>query len=149
MLDVVKGAQAFECRSEGRFLNWVNRAIENRIRDEADRWQAQKRDVKKEIAIERASSSGKKIEVADQRGSPTPSLIAVRQEELELLERAMDLLGQRSEEYQELIIAVQLEGRTYSEISEETGKSPDAIRMQAKRAQIELAEIYRAIENGG
>jgi len=148
MLDVVKGAQAFECRSEGRFLNWVNRAIENRIRDEADRWQAQKRDVKKEIAIERASSSGKKIEVADQRGSPTPSLIAVRQEELELLERAMDLLGQRSEEYQELIIAVQLEGRTYSEISEETGKSPDAIRMQAKRAQIELAKIYRAIENG-
>ena len=39
MLDVVKGAEVFECRSEGKFLNYVNRAVENRIRDEADRWQ--------------------------------------------------------------------------------------------------------------
>ena len=58
----------------------------------------------------------------------------------------MDLLGEQSLEYRDLIIAVQIEGRTYAEVAEELGKSPDAIRMQAKRAQAELAKIYRILD---
>ena len=148
MLDVVKGAEVFECRSEGKFLNYVNRAVENRIRDEADRWQTQKRDIKKEISIEGARSpqGSTPLDIPDAHGAPTPSLVAIRNEELATLERAMDLLGQQSEEYCELIIAVQIEGRTYAEIAEEVGKSPDAIRMQARRAQVELAKIYRTLD---
>jgi DNA-directed RNA polymerase specialized sigma24 family protein len=58
----------------------------------------------------------------------------------------MDILGQQSREGYDLVIAVQLEGRTYVEIAEETGKSPDAIRMKVNRAQVELAKIYKALE---
>ena len=72
--------------------------------------------------------------------------MAVRQEELATLERAMDLLGEQSPEYRDLIIAVQIEGQTYAEIAEELGKSSDAIRMQAKRSQAELAKIYRTLD---
>lgn len=148
MLDVVKGAEVFECRSEGKFLNYVNRAVENRIRDEADHWQAQKRDMKKEVAIEGARSpqNSTPLDMPAAHDTPTPSLVAIRQEELATLERAMDLLGQQSEEYRDLIIAVQIEGQTYVEIAEELGKSPDAIRMQTKRAQVELAKIYVTLD---
>jgi RNA polymerase sigma-70 factor (subfamily 1) len=150
MLDVVKGAEDFECRSEGKFLNYVNRAVENRIRDEADHWHAQKRDIKKEIAIEGAQTpqNSNPLELPDAHSGPTPSLVAIRQEELATLERAMDLLGEQSQEYRDLIIAVQIEGQTYAEIAEELGKSPDAIRMQTKRAQAELAKIYRSLDEG-
>lgn len=149
MLDIVKGAEGFECRSEGKFLNYVNRAVENRIRDEADRWQAQKRDIRKEISIEGAQTpqNSTPLEIPDAHETPTPSLIAIRQEELATLERAMDLLSEQSQEYRDLIIAVQIEGQTYAEIAEELGKSPDAIRMQVKRAQAELAKIYRTLED--
>jgi len=58
----------------------------------------------------------------------------------------MDLLGEQSQEYRDLIIAVQIEGQTYVELAEELGKSPAAIRMQTQRAQAELAKIYRTLD---
>ena len=150
MLDVVKGAETFECRSEGKFLNWVNRTVENRIRDEADRWQAQKRDMKKEISFEAARSpqNSTPLDIPGAHDAPTPSLVAIRQEELATLERAMDLLGQQSQEYHDLVIAVHLEGQTYAEISEELGKSPDAIRMKVNRAIAALTKILSAFDKG-
>jgi RNA polymerase sigma factor (sigma-70 family) len=149
LLDVVNGAEAFECRSEGRFLNYVIRVIENRIRDEADKWNAQKRDIKREISIDGAGtpSNSSPMHLAEVRYAATPSMAAVRLEELSTLEEAMDLLGEQSEEYQELIIAVKLEGRTYVELAEDLGKSADAIRIQCNRAQTELAKIYKALED--
>ena len=131
MLDIVKGAEGFECRSEGKFLNYVNRAVENRIRDEADHWQTQKRDIKKEVAIDgaRTPQNSTPLDMPDAHDTPTPSLVAIRNEELATLERAMDLLGQQSEEYCELIIAVQIEGRTYAEIAEEVGKNMRNLEM--------------------
>ena len=148
MLDVVKGAEAFECRSEGKFLNYVNRAVENRIRDEADHWQTQKRDIKKEVAIDgaRTPQNSTPLDMPDAHDTPTPSLVAIRQEELATLERAMDLLGEQSQEYRDLIIAVQIEGQTYVELAEELGKSPAAIRMQTQRAQAELAKVYKSLD---
>jgi RNA polymerase sigma factor (sigma-70 family) len=149
LLDVVNGAETFECRSEGRFLNYVNRVIENRIRDEADKWNAQKRDVKREIAIDgvRSPDNSSPMQLAEVRYAATPSMVAVRHEELSTLEKAMDLLGEQSEEYRELVIAVQLEGRTYVELAADLGKSADAIRMQCNRAQAELAKIYKTLED--
>jgi len=151
MLDVLKGAENFECRSEGAFLNWVNKAVENRIRDKADRWNAQKRDQNRETSLQKERSPGDStpLDIPGDDRAQTPSMIAVRQEELELLEQAMDTLMDISDEYHSLIIAVKIEGQTYGEIAEATGKSADAVRMQVNRAQMELAKIYRRIEQGG
>jgi hypothetical protein len=46
-------------------------------------------------------------------------------EALSRLEKAMDNL---SEDSRELIVAVKIEGRTYDEIAQALGKSPDAVR---------------------
>ena len=151
MLDVIKGAETFEFRSEGVFLNWVNRAVENKIRDKAAHFNTQKRDQDREtpLGVKRSPGDSMPLEIPEDDGAQTPSMIAVGNEELKLLEHAMDDLMDVSEEYHSLIIAVKIEGQTYGEIAELTGKSADAVRMQVNRAQVELARIYRRIEQGG
>ena len=42
MIDAIGNLNEFTFRTEGAFLNYLNRVVENRIRDEADRWAAQK-----------------------------------------------------------------------------------------------------------
>jgi DNA-directed RNA polymerase specialized sigma24 family protein len=41
---------------------------------------------------------------------------------------------------------VKIEGRTYHEIAQESGKSPDAVRMQVKRALLALTKAFRGLE---
>jgi RNA polymerase sigma factor (sigma-70 family) len=59
----------------------------------------------------------------------------------------MDELGALNPEYRELIVAAKLEGMSYAEIAEELGKSRDAVRMQLKRALVELTKIFRDLES--
>jgi DNA-directed RNA polymerase specialized sigma24 family protein len=45
-----------------------------------------------------------------------------------------------------LIIAVKLQSRTYQELADETGKSPDAVRMQVNRAMDSLIIEFQRLE---
>lgn len=148
MLDVLKGAQNFECRNEGAFLNWINCAVENKIRDKADHWHAKKRHQDREVPIEkrRSSRGAFPLDLPENDSVLTPSAIVVKQEELKLLETAMDALLDISEDYHRIIIATKIEGQTYAEIAEVEGKSVDAVRMQVNRAQVELAKIFRKLD---
>ncbi len=58
-------------------------------------------------------------------------------EDMLRLEQAIDHLPA---ETRELMIAVKLEGRTYQELADETGKTSDAVRMQANRAMNALRD---------
>ena len=58
----------------------------------------------------------------------------------------MDALLDISEDYHRIIIATKIEGQTYAEIAEVEGKSVDAVRMQVNRAQVELAKIFRKLD---
>lgn len=60
----------------------------------------------------------------------------------------MDRLGAESDEYRELIVAVKLEGRSYAELADERGATPDAIRMKVQRAQAALTRIYKQLDAG-
>jgi len=150
MIDALRKVQSFGFRSEGAFLKYLNRVVENRIRDEADRWGAQKRDAHREIPLDgrRSSGAANPLNTPEDRASPTPSKVLVLQEELACLERAMDRLGSESEEYRELILAVKIEGRSYREIAEETGSTEDAVRMRVKRALLALTRIYKDLDGG-
>ncbi len=150
MIDIVRALPAFDFRTDGAFSKYLNRVVENRIRDQANHWGAQKRDMAKEVPLEGSRSSGAKnplYTLADPSAT-TPSMIVSRQEELARLEQAMDQLGQQSEESRELIVQTKIEGRTYQEIADEDGSTPDAVRMRANRASCKLSIIYKDLELG-
>ncbi len=140
MIDAVRNLDEFNFRTEGAFLNYLNRVVENRIRDEADRWAAQKRRPDHEIPLDAgcSSESANPLQISDP--APTPSRIMALNEDLVRLEAA---IAQLPDEYRELIIATKLEGRSYQEVAEDMGKSGAAVRMQVARAMIALGKVFR------
>ncbi len=148
MIDALRKVESFDFRTEGAFLKFLNQVVENRIRDEADHWAAQKRSPDREISIEngRSGDAQNPLMLSEGSGALTPSRVVSLREDLQILERAMDRLGEESPEYRELITAVKIEGRTYREIAEETQSTEDAVRMRVKRATLALARIYKDLD---
>ena len=135
-------------RTEGALMKYLNVLVENRLRDEADRQGAQRRDPGRETPLgARSSGDGNPLIDIVARSAPGPSSVLVLAEDLERMERAMDRL---SPDHRELLVAVKLEGRTYVELAHEGkyGKTEDAIRMKVKRAQTRLAQIFQELEGG-
>jgi len=145
LLASLKNVQSFNQTSEGAFLNWLAKVVENRIRDQLDFFRADKRDhrLERPLAGPRSAESSAPLDIPERSGVPTPSQFLVLSEDLARLEKAMDQLP---EESRELIVAVKIEGRTYDEIAQDLGKSPDAVRMQVKRALLALTNAFRVLE---
>lgn len=139
MMDALKEVESFDYRTEGAFMKFLNRVVENKIRNKAEFFGAQKRDINREAELPDAANLVK--------GDPnTPSQIVRLNEEFTLLERAMDQLAEVSKEYRDLIVAIKLEGRSYDEVAEELGATRDAVRMKFKRAFVALTRIFQQIE---
>lgn len=151
MVDALRKIESFEFRSEGAFLKYLNEVVQNRIRDEADYWSAQKRAPDREVGLQIARSPDSSIpfEIGMGASVPTPSKIVSLGEDLAILERAIDRIGEQSQEYRELIVAVKIEGRSFREIAEEDGKTPDAVRMQFNRAMAALAKAFQELSADG
>jgi RNA polymerase sigma-70 factor (ECF subfamily) len=145
LLASLKNVQSFELASEGAFLNWLAKIVENRIRDHLDYFRAEKRDHRLEQPVPGARSPDESapLDLAERRCAPTPSQLLILTEDLARLERAMDQLPEDS---RELIVAVKIEGRTYQEIAEALGKTSDAVRMQVKRALLALTKAFSTLE---
>jgi len=146
MLASLRNLNSFEHNSDGAFLNWLSKVVENRIRDQADFFHAGKRDHRKEAAFQgkqRSDNSEVPLDIAD-RDAGTPSQFLVLDEELLRLEAAMDRLP---EEYRDLVIATKIEGRTYQELADESGKSPDSVRMQVNRSMVALTKAFRELDS--
>ena len=155
MIDALRRVKSFDYRTEGAFLHLLNRVVENKIRDEADRQHAKKRRApENDISLDAACSAGAVSPLDNLRDSacPTPSKVLSLHEDLALLEQAMDRLGAESQEDRDLIVAVKLEGRSYDEIAgelarEEPGLTADAVRMRVKRATLALTKIFRELSH--
>jgi RNA polymerase sigma-70 factor (ECF subfamily) len=145
MMASLKNVESFNQTSEGAFLNWLSKVVENRIRDQVDYFRAEKRDhrLERPFAGQRSAESSVPLDIPDRSSVPTPSQVLVLSEDLARLEKAMDQLPDES---RELIVAVKIEGRTYQEIAESQGKSADAVRMQANRAMLALAKAFQSAE---
>ena len=148
MMDALKVVKTFDYRTEGGFLKYLNLVVENKIRDQADRWAAQKRNQDLEVPLERRSPLTTIPLEIPEGNVRTPSSIAALREDLERLEVAMERLADESAEYRDLIIAVKIEGQSYAEIAEESGTTPDAVRMKAKRAVLAITRIYQEMDAG-
>ena len=146
MFASLKNVQAFNYDGEGAFLNWLSKIVENRIRDHIDFQRAEKRDHRREKPLGRSDGDSVPLIDVEASGLPSPSRILALREDLSLLETALDRL---TPEIRELIVATKLEGRSYTEIAQSQGKSPDAVRMQVNRALVALTKQFQQIEAEG
>ncbi len=137
----LKNVRSFKPTSEGAFLNWLAKIVENRIRDRLDYFDAEKRTPP--LTGLCSAESSIPLDIPDRSGAPTPSQVLILSEDLARLEEVMDRLP---EEQREMIVAVKIEGRSYDEIARAIGKSPDAVRMQVNRAMRALASAFRELE---
>ena len=142
-VSVVKNLDDFEYRNEGDFLRWMSKIAENRIRDNLKKLHADKRDIRKEVSIDRmpATDDGH-AQTLEPLKTTTPSVIMSFSEEFDRLEKAMNLL---KPEYRKVIMLTQIEGLSFKEIGDRLGKSPDAIRIQVARAMASLTSTFESV----
>jgi RNA polymerase sigma-70 factor (ECF subfamily) len=145
LISVVKDLDKFTYKNEGDFLRWTSKIVENRIRDNVDKFHAAKRDMRREVHIQDRNFHTK--EGHDNHIEPirvtTPSVLFSKKEELDKLESAIDKL---KPEYRLVIISVKIEGLSLKEIGDKMNKSADAVRMLISRAMASLTEIFERIQ---
>ncbi len=121
---------AFEAEGAGAFLAYLRQILLNTVKDEIRRHQRQ----------------GLHQEIDDQPiADPDASVVerVVGAEELARYEAALAALPPRQQEL--LIMRIEF-GMSFPEIAEETGSSPDAVRMMVNRA---LAQLSAEIQGDG
>ncbi|MHC4753060.1 MAG: sigma-70 family RNA polymerase sigma factor [Planctomycetota bacterium] len=135
------GLKDFTYRDEGDFLRWLSRIAENKLRDILDKFHAEKRDIRREIPFKEVETKTKEgsIGIAGPLQITTPSVILLRKEQYDRLERAIDEL---KPEYREVIFLSRIERLSHKEIAIKLGKSKGAVAMLLSRALIALTAAY-------
>lgn len=137
--EAVRDREALRGRSRQQIRGWLRSILIHTIRDVARSYGVAKRKVSLEVPIDRGRSS----RLVDPE--MTPGSRALASEEA----RAVDAALSRLPETYRLIIELRnREGRSFIEIGESLGRSPDAARMlwfrAVERLQRELTEIDAA-----
>jgi RNA polymerase sigma-70 factor (ECF subfamily) len=116
-------------RTDARSLMaWLARIAENEIRDQVDFHHRQRRDARRNVALEEQEPA-----LAARLRSSLSRLIL--DEQANRLERALESL---SRAHREVIVLRKLEERSFKEIAATLGKSEDACRMLLARAMTAL-----------
>lgn len=142
LLSALQDLDHFEYRDDGDLLRWLAKITERRISDNLRKMHAKKRDVRRELQYYESSqkhSSDIGTPAGEIMRTTTPSIIAVRNEDLDRLEQAMT--GLKSE-YKRVIVLIKIDGLSLSEASQHLGRKPDAVRMLLSRAMSELASEF-------
>lgn len=144
LIHALGGLEDFTYKDEGDFVRWLSKIAENELRGNLRRFQAEKRNVCKEIRFDHSgrTTGGGSFGNLSPIEATTPSVIMSRKEDLVRLEKAMDQLKPR---YREAIVLTKIEGLSYEEIGERLDMSAEAVRMLATRAMVALAAAFRKI----
>ncbi|UCG59146.1 MAG: sigma-70 family RNA polymerase sigma factor [Phycisphaerales bacterium] len=145
LIHAVGGITDFTYDNEGDFVRWLSKIVENALRDNWERFHAEKRDIRKEIPLGnggRRSGSGPSG-VPGPVGTTTPSVILSRKEDLARLEKAIDAL---KPEYKEVIVLTKIEGLGYQQIADRVDKSSEAVRKLVSRAMTALISAFESIK---
>jgi RNA polymerase sigma-70 factor, ECF subfamily len=134
----------FEVRDEARFLDWLSRLAENRIRDAAKIRAAQKRDPARAVALDdsRSGADSKPHRPLPHSPDPRPEDLAARGEEAGILDDCVAGLDPRQ---REIVVQRDYLGSTWPAIAEEFGFSNEqAARAAHAKATLELCLRLRA-----
>lgn len=122
---------SFRHRGAGSFHRWLLQIVENKIRGRLEYHHAQKRDMRREVALAE--------DVPVPLRSPSPVRKLIDAEDQELLEKAMDEL---SDEYREVIIYRYYLEMPWNLVGKELGRSTEAAQMLCNRALLKLKRSY-------
>jgi RNA polymerase sigma-70 factor (ECF subfamily) len=141
LVEAVKDIGDFTYCSDGDFLNWLSSIVENTIRDYVDRIHAAKRDVRRQVSLNKISARTDRArpDVGMPAVTTTPSVVLSLREELDRLEQAMDRL---KPQYREVIMLAKIEGLSCKEIAGRLNKSPAAVAMSLSRGIIALTNLF-------
>jgi RNA polymerase sigma-70 factor (subfamily 1) len=144
LMSALRDLDSFNYSNEGDFLRWLSGIAENHIRGNLDQLHAAKRDIRKEVPLERQSAGTCSQARGDLRpvAYTTPSLILMRKEDMDKLERAMDQL---KPEYRQIIMLARIEGLQHKDIASHMGKSPEAVGMMLSRAMLALIKAFERL----
>ncbi|MEX0641188.1 MAG: sigma-70 family RNA polymerase sigma factor [Pirellulales bacterium] len=138
----------FRYASDGAFLAFLAKKVEQTIQDHVDHWKAQRRDLQREVSLhaDRSFERSSPLILVEVRPIPRPDEILERREDVERLARALDALREENQEYWELVLAVNVEGRSFVEIAANHGSTADAVKQRSYRAKRALVRIYEGLE---
>lgn len=126
----------FRGGTEKEFTTWLREIMAHAAANLARDHQRQKRDIRNERQLYTLlSQSSQILERALATTDSSPSLRAERRERAVLLANALDELP---DDYREVIVLRELEGKSLSEVAEAMGRTPNAIQKLWARAVVEL-----------
>ena len=142
--EATRDFQRYEYRGEGSLLRWLLMILRNKIRDKAEYYSANKRDITRERPVEDRVSDGDKSKRAydPESGDLTVTRQVQRDEEFKILHEALKDL---SDDHRTAITLVFFRGLTLREAGlQMDGRSEDAVRMLLRRAENRMRELTQA-----
>jgi RNA polymerase sigma-70 factor (ECF subfamily) len=139
--EVLEHVDRFQYRSEGLFKQWLFTTAARKIADRCDYVKAQRRDVRKEVALDAAPASAASTDggLAEAcRSLVTPSRELIAREEVVATERA---LLELADDHREVILLARVVGLSAKEIGETMNRSESAVRSLLHRALAELCAL--------
>ena len=134
----------YEYRGKGSLLRWLMQILSNKVRDKAEYYSANKRDMSRERSVEDRRESSQQPSKAFDLSSEDLSVTRVvqREEEFEILREALEDL---SPDHRRAITLVFFRGMSLREAGEHMdGRSEDAVRMLLRRAEKHLHDLTAA-----
>lgn len=143
MLAAHRDFEQFRGGSEGEWVAWLRQILSNCLSHAVERHvHAQKRDLRREVALERIAKKFDESVVHLSRiavdGSPTPSLVMQRRE---LADELASQLEKLKESYRDVIVYRNLQSLSFDEIAERMQIKSGAARMLWLRAIAKFKEV--------
>jgi RNA polymerase sigma factor (sigma-70 family) len=133
----------YEYRGPDSLVRWLMQILQNKIRDKAEFYSANKRDQTRERTLSGGAQSGGDTKPGIDPASPDLSVTMQVQRE-EAFGQLRQALGGLSTEHREAITLVFFEGLSLREAGEKmAGRSEDAVRMMLRRAESKLGEMLK------
>ena len=144
LVEAVMDLDQFVYSSEGDFLRWLSRIVENTIRDNIDRIHAARRDIHKQVPLDDVGEHANRGSLGARLPAvtTTPSAVLSFREDLDRLEKSIDQL---KPEYHEVIVLAKIEGFSCKEIAEKLNKSPAAVAMLLSRAIVAVTNLLEKV----
>ncbi len=134
-LDAVKHGESLRAMPDGRFRVWLRKSAEHNIINCGRRWFAEKRDMRREVALSSAALTNLGTVAAAQ--DQTPSSIQAKQE---LADSVQISLASLKSDYRRVLTMHYLHGEQLQTVAENMGRSPNAIGHLVDRARQKLGD---------
>lgn len=140
-VQALSGFDRYEIRDEARFLDWLSRLAENRIRDAVKHRRAGKRDPEREVSLEELRS-GSSSGISPHAKTHLPDALAALGEEAGIVETCLDGMDPK---LREVLVLRHYLGSTWPVVAEELGyPNEQAARVAHAKATLELCLRLRA-----